>query len=119
MACGGLAAQNEACIHREILNQLAEHEWTVASSTPQQIVARRRAPPWLNTAVLAAYIEPPLVTMTMALAHSGGDVRVTLQAGAIIDPRPGREKVEPMPPTAQMNAALRGAVQRVEQACRN
>jgi hypothetical protein len=110
-------ALDPACVHKEIVTELTDHEWTVTSTTPPQIVARKQAPPWLNTAVLAAHIEPPVVTMTMTLTPSGSDVGVLLQAGTIIDPRVGTEKIEPIPPTAQMNAALRSAARRVERAC--
>jgi hypothetical protein len=106
-----------ACVHKAILNQLTDHDWTVTDTTPPQIVARKAAPPWLNTAVLTAYFEPPQVTMKVTLVPAGPDVKVVLEAGAIIDPRPGKEKVEPIAPTAQMDAALRGSANRIKQEC--
>jgi hypothetical protein len=67
---------NPTCVHHAITKELVDHDWTIKSTSEAQIVAEQPAPAWINTAVLLASFNPPLVQMTLTLQSSGSDLKV-------------------------------------------
>jgi hypothetical protein len=108
---------NRDCIQKGIVKELADHAWTITSTSESQIVAHQPAPAWINTAVLLASFDPPQVSMTLTIVPSGPDVKVLIGSGAIIDPKSSKPRVEPIQTTAQMTQVFNNSVRRIEQNC--
>jgi hypothetical protein len=108
---------DQACMHRGMVKELADHDWTIRSVLESQIVAQQPAPAWINTVVPLASFVPPQVRMTLTIVPSGSDVKVQIESGAIIHPGAGKEQVEPIQETAQMTAVFNNSMRRLERAC--
>src|SRR6266851_4499271 len=90
-----------SCVHKAIEKELTDHDWTINSTSETQIVAQ----------------QPPQAWMTLTVLPSGSDVKVLIDSGAIIHPKPGNERVEPIQATPQMTAVFNNSVRRIELAC--
>jgi hypothetical protein len=105
------------CIKDGIAKDLIVHGWTITSTSASQIVAQQPAPAWINTAVLLARFDPPLVRMILTIAPSGPDVKVLIDSEAIVDMTPGKERGQPIQATSQMTSVFNNSVRRIELAC--
>jgi hypothetical protein len=105
------------CIRAGIVGELRTFDWTLEKNEDSQIVARQPAPAWINTAVLLASFDPPLVQITLTILPAGADLKVLIDAGAIVDPAAPNPSVRPIPATAQMTAVFDNSVHRIEKEC--
>ena len=106
-----------ACVHQRLLARAAERGWKVTSASETRLVAERRSPPWLNTAALSAGYESPLVRMTLLIAVAGPNVNVVIDPYAVTNPGMRNERVEPIEPTAEMQATFNDAGRQIEEFC--
>jgi len=108
---------DQACVHRGIVKELNDFNWTITATSDSQIVAQQPAPAWINTAVLLASFDPPQVRIVVVLQPSGRDLRALIESSAIVAGRGTAERVEPIAATPQMAAVFNNSVRRIEREC--
>jgi hypothetical protein len=108
---------DQACVHRGIVKELNDFNWTITATSGSQIVARQPAPAWINTAVLLTSFDPPQVQIVVTLQPSGRDLRALIESSAIVAGRGTAERVEPIAATPQMTAVFNNSVRRIEREC--
>ncbi len=105
------------CVHNRLVTRMVERGWTAKSVSETRMVAERKSPPWLNTAALASGYESPLVRMTLMLVPAGPDMEIVIDPTAVTNPGMRNERIEPIEPTAEMQATFNDAAHKLEEYC--
>jgi hypothetical protein len=108
---------DQACVHQRLLIRLVERGWRVTSVSDTRMVAERKSPPWLNTAALSAGYESPLVRVTLLIVPAAPHLEIVIDPFAVTNPGMRNERVEPIEPTAEMQATFNDAAQKLEEYC--
>jgi hypothetical protein len=98
-----------ACVHQRLVTRIVERGWTEKSVTQNRMVVERRSPPWFNTAALASGYESPLVRMTLLIVPVGPNIEIVIDPTAVTNPGMRNERIEPIEPTAEMQATFNDA----------